>query len=89
LKLTIRQKHRLWMVFSLITGLLLLLGMLTVHFYLIFPLLLLLLSQSWYIYQVKCPYCRNLLLYNKSLGNFYVWTSWIPNNCTECGKKIE
>jgi hypothetical protein len=89
LKLSIRQNHRLWLVFSYVGGFLLPLGMLEVHIYFIFPLILLFLLQYWYIYQVKCPYCRHLLLYNKSLGNFYVWTPWIPENCTKCGEKFD
>ncbi len=61
-----------------------------VHIYFIFSLLLFLfVTADRYVRSLRCPYCRNLLLYNKSLGNFYVWTSWIPNNCTECGRKIE
>lgn len=88
-KLTVRAQHRRWMWCGFMVSALLAVGIVEIHvsFVLAFYLCAWLLLR--HIHSVKCPYCGNRLLYNKSLGDFYVWTASIPENCMECGKQID
>ena len=87
----IRTRYRIAISIWLTGGSILLLGSLYVTRYLIVPLLMLFGVIGTYALSLKCPNCGKRVLYNpvRLFGKeFYIWTSWIPKECTRCGTDL-
>ena len=86
---SIRKKNMLCNLLVMVSGLAIItISLLNIWFLLGF--IVLFAAVDKYNKSVKCVYCGALLLYNDSLNlGVYVWTSWIPEKCPNCGRVVE
>jgi hypothetical protein len=89
----IRKKHYL-LLFSVFIFELLFsyLALIYTELFLI-PALILFFSYGFWAQNIKCPRCKKPIYLNplpfESIGEVFVWTPWLPANCSECGLDFE
>lgn len=89
--MNIRTKYRLSIVIWFISGSILGLAAMYITKYFLIPLFVVGFVIGVYGLSLKCPNCGKRVLYNPLKifrMEFYIWTSWIPKNCTKCNMQL-
>ena len=87
----VRTKYRIAIFLWFINAPALLLATLYLNQYFLIPLFAVFAIVGLYTLLLKCPRCGKKVLYNpiNIFGTeLWVWTSWIPKSCTQCGEKM-
>jgi hypothetical protein len=87
----IRSKYRYAILFWIIFGSALIICSLYISQWFLALLFLLFIVIGLYVVNIKCPSCNKSVLYNpiNVFGiEINIWTSWIPKNCSKCGRQL-
>jgi len=88
----IRTKYRITLGTWIISGFLLQLGATDITPFFLIPLFVVSGMLGCYVLNLRCPTCGKRVLHNPIRifnRKLYMWTSWIPHNCTKCGTDLD